>query len=1568
MAGRQVEESVQSSFGAGFSSERFNLLLLEDGEYYFRDHACYYWKERRRVAGQLKVCSLSLYFVPRDIQEPVFRVPYKSTTLLEELGDGEHGGGEGMFLVGATERVNMKAGDVHRPYMRQQGQFQFRFSLVYSSLEDVLPGVEELRLLAQQDGSKEERAQAQRRLAEIIQVHESNERFNPGWLEDDSERVLLEEVASSIMPLCEQPGRVVLTQARIYFQPFNVVSSAPIQTYQLDKVMSVQRRVYQLEDLGVEVFFPGRASLYLAFKATPGREAFIRALMQQPALQLEHMRSRDKWTRDWVSGRVSNFDYLMYLNREAGRSFKDLTQYPVFPWVIADYTSPTLDLTDPATFRDLAKPIGALNPDRLRGFHERFTELRKLTMTGASKAGKGEGGLSLDFPPPFLYGCHYSTPGYVVFYLMRSDPQLMLRLQNGRFDAPDRLFWSLQDTWKSVLSLPSDVKELIPEFYSNDASFLLNNDGIDFGTRSNGQKDFVYKLAEALESPAVSARLHKWINLVFGYKSRGPRAEAADNVFHYLTYDEIAAKYLEQEQDPVMREALRLQMMEFGRTPRQLFTKRHPKRRVSSMGGLFACLACTPQQMVRPAQPTNTLFGKGWAGRNITPVSRAVFKLTSKKASRRAATLAWLEQTAANHEPGMLALRQGKGAELVLLVKFVRDAREGKNPYATGEEMLGILVRACKALAVAQPNRRYILDSGALELLLEALSAGPEDLALLALQALAAVCKGEEDPRLASLDRRALAKVMAFLLGHPPSSEPVLAALTVVASLARATPNRTYFTEHGLLQLLLPLLGALSQQPPGSRGASPQPSISLGPAATPGGSPSPQPLQLLLSPESDATSPASPTVATLTEGSHATSPLLPLSTLAATPTTAAASPGGAPPLSPGVRRLATLRPYTPRTALETQRTANLRQCVLAVAALLQDDAQKEILLGAAGGAAAESGSPLEEQQGGGAAAGTSGAVLSEGLAVGGEAAAAGAGPEAEGQIAALVGASIDALGAVRTSMDASSKSDPGGADASGSKDGGASGGRKGTASGLDLLLGLARPWEPAAVQAAVYECIAVLTTYDPMRQQVKERQLLPSLLQAGTSGPGPVQRPAAEAVGNLCADPLMVAEALEGHGGLGVLISLALSQDAEVQKHAARALWHLVAQPDTRGRAVAAGALPRLLSLARTTKRGVQTRRLACQALRVCQEDPLCRQQLEAAAAAAGVDAEELASLTSGGWGGTTVSGLGRISSHPSSQQLGSTHLRRPSDLPSAADSGDITPSPNASRWPSFTAAGFGSGSYHGGGGTQDDGDGGSTPRMHHSHQQQAQQQGQSPRRLSPLAVATAAAAGREPAAATMAATRLAAVAEAGPSSVGAREDEHPGGSVSAFGSVAAADEDASGSNAAAGLQQGDHPGAPAWLGPTPTLSVSGLPAEVSTAAVSAALAAEHEGEGEQQPQPGGGAHAATNGVSGAARTPAPQLAQLDLGAAAAAAAAATPVPLPLISPVSEPLGTADEGSPKMRWEKEMQRQQEAAAAAQHPVPRRSPSGKVADFVKQLERKASHPDLQEQIEEQQHEG
>ena len=49
--------------------------------------------------------------------------------------------------------------------------------------------------------------------------------------------------------------------------------------------------------------------------------------------ELERMQLPDQVNMmlNWQHGHISNFDYLMYLNSMADRSFNDLTQYPVFP-------------------------------------------------------------------------------------------------------------------------------------------------------------------------------------------------------------------------------------------------------------------------------------------------------------------------------------------------------------------------------------------------------------------------------------------------------------------------------------------------------------------------------------------------------------------------------------------------------------------------------------------------------------------------------------------------------------------------------------------------------------------------------------------------------------------------------------------------------------------------------------------------------------------------------------------------------------------------------------------------------------------------------------------------------------------------------------------------------------------------------------------------------------------------------------------------------------------------------------------------------------------------------------
>ena len=53
----------------------------------------------------------------------------------------------------------------------------------------------------------------------------------------------------------------------------------------------------------------------------------------------------------WRSGQMTNFQYLTELNKMAGRSFNDLMQYPVFPFVLSDFDSEVLDLNDFKKFR-----------------------------------------------------------------------------------------------------------------------------------------------------------------------------------------------------------------------------------------------------------------------------------------------------------------------------------------------------------------------------------------------------------------------------------------------------------------------------------------------------------------------------------------------------------------------------------------------------------------------------------------------------------------------------------------------------------------------------------------------------------------------------------------------------------------------------------------------------------------------------------------------------------------------------------------------------------------------------------------------------------------------------------------------------------------------------------------------------------------------------------------------------------------------------------------------------------------------------------------------------------------
>lgn len=399
-------------------------------------------------------------------------------------------------------------------------------------------------------------------------------------------------------------GQLLLTTHGLYFHPtgeaistvtkekFNrseTQSSADgDRRWRLSRLTEVHGRRYILRPQALELFFSDCHDLFINFVAgSKDRKRFyaklrnscrVPMLFSSKSLNPRTVFKRSNITELWRKRRISNFDYIMALNRMAGRTFNDIAQYPVFPWILADYTSEKIDLADSRIYRDLSKPVGALNPDRLSQLLERYKELEQFGFAENER---------------FLYGSHYSSPGVVLHFLIRQEPftSMAIDLQSGRFDCPDRLFFDLTESWRGCNTSSSDVKELIPEFFTLPEMFL-NTNRFPLGKTQRGHKidnvrlppwakgsayEFVRIHRLALESDHVSKNLHHWIDLIFGFKQRGPGAEAAHNIFHHLSYE--GAVDLDKIMDEVDRQAAESHIQNFGQTPGQLLAKdSHPSR------------------------------------------------------------------------------------------------------------------------------------------------------------------------------------------------------------------------------------------------------------------------------------------------------------------------------------------------------------------------------------------------------------------------------------------------------------------------------------------------------------------------------------------------------------------------------------------------------------------------------------------------------------------------------------------------------------------------------------------------------------------------------------------------------------------------------------------------------------------------------------------------------------------------------------------------------------------------------------------------------------------------------
>eukprot|EP01156_Anaeramoeba_ignava_P002117 Anaeramoba_ignava/a217599_28.p1 GENE.a217599_28~~a217599_28.p1 ORF type:complete len:713 (+),score=250.60 a217599_28:320-2458(+) len=359
-----------------------------------------------------------------------------------------------------------------------------------------------------------------------------------------------------------------MTETSINF--FDIKKKEKDYLWKIETVESIHKRRCNFNHSALEIIFENRKCVFFNFPTVEERNEIYEEIEKNKFITIGKSKynysgneptkwiEKSRMTQKWQKRKITNFEYLMYLNTISGRTYQDLSQYPVFPWILSDYESEKLDLNDPKIFRDLSKPIGLLN-NRIIICSEKEMQ--------------------------FNYQKNYSNPEIVSSYLIRLEPFTSICLKEKY-----PVFKSVHEEWKTInKSNHDDFRELIPEFFHL-PDFLrkpkifkhdnLNKkeiaiEDVVLPKWAKTSEEFIQIHQEALESEYVSEHLNEWIDLVFGYKQKGEEAKKSNNLFHPNLYEEnIDFSNLNEEKVGEIKRGIQTN----GQIPVQLFNKKHPKR------------------------------------------------------------------------------------------------------------------------------------------------------------------------------------------------------------------------------------------------------------------------------------------------------------------------------------------------------------------------------------------------------------------------------------------------------------------------------------------------------------------------------------------------------------------------------------------------------------------------------------------------------------------------------------------------------------------------------------------------------------------------------------------------------------------------------------------------------------------------------------------------------------------------------------------------------------------------------------------------------------------------------
>jgi hypothetical protein len=154
---------------------------------------------------------------------------------------------------------------------------------------------------------------------------------------------------------------------------------------------------------------------------------------------------------------------------------------------------------------------------------------------------------------------------------MNPYTQGLIKLQNNKFDVPDRMFNSYQDLEK-ILEDTTDNRELIPDFFCY-IDYFINLNCSFFGINNNKEiiDDFIitipnqhkniknninyvsnliellYKDKKLLNSTIISKTINNWVDIIFGKKQLPKKDDLCDSCNIYKSYSYEQKTQLEKK-------------------------------------------------------------------------------------------------------------------------------------------------------------------------------------------------------------------------------------------------------------------------------------------------------------------------------------------------------------------------------------------------------------------------------------------------------------------------------------------------------------------------------------------------------------------------------------------------------------------------------------------------------------------------------------------------------------------------------------------------------------------------------------------------------------------------------------------------------------------------------------------------------------------------------------------------------------------------------------------------------------------------------------------------------------